>query len=1119
MRTFYRALRSISAVTLFFFAWSFLPLYSFVAYAAEPEGQGTRGQGPGPRVQGSGGSAERFEKALDAIRENVAKARDKEDKGEDDTREREAIKAKRAEIESADGEFKKEFAATEKKLKDAKLPKEILDRHYKFVKHYENNLKELRANLDGVELAKTRSDRRAKVEKARLHLAKVKAPSRHQKLDPNNLPFRARKAGKTREPRLKQEEFERDFPSKKKTRTAFDPKDLLAADSRRSTQILGSGFKSAGYRKPILVASNGSLVGLLSSDNQLPRTTGNNLPLPSVGEGWGEGANPQLAFSDSSSFLLAQATVQPSAEDLAETPDVQFTDAIRAKVQELGGNPVRIYEWVRNNIEYAPTYGSIQGADMCLQSRICNDMDTASLLIALLRVSGIYSHYVYSTVEIPIEKAMNLVGGVTNPNMVATIFATNGMPVRNVISGGTIKAVQIERVTVSAFIDYIPSRGAVHRQGDTWIPLDPSFKQYDFKRGMDLYSAMGISGEQYLLSYITDTSSLSIPAELQASFPAYTISPYQYYSKRLFNYLDANFPDATYQDIFGSDTIETSKTIIKKEYPYFIGTLPYIVVAQGAEYSTIPDSLRHKVNFVIDGTAASDASLSYATSLPETAGERITLSYVPATSADDSLVAQYGTLLNVPPYLITVKPVLKIAGFTVATGQPVDLGQVQTLNMTFNIPNLGTELVSNTVTAGDYSAIAVLSQKVPVNVAGDKMETLINNIRSTDLDDLLGQMLYNVGISYFHHLNFEEELYAKNFQMIVVKGLSEAMITSHAVTESLFGMPSKISEGGIGIDVDKNEYLPFSFDGSQARAGDFMIVSGLGSSAWEDRVLQAFYDVPSVSAARLLRYASQQSVPIYTIDGGNIATTLTQLQVSPEVIDDIRNAVNAGKKVIISKTGVNYEGMNAIGYIVFDPTSGAGGFMINGELAGGMGTRQPATSVRNVSQYFWGDGSALRTIATRAMIVMLGLTLLDSPYKSNGENPFGSGIDCSGLVWYLYANVYGMKIFPYKCGEPRCAPPPGLGCAYCQHEYILSKNWKHLYDEKLDGDILWSNGYDHTGIYYGIPITGTWSTEDAVIHANRGKWFSAVIITSTNNAAFTGAPSGSIMPDIGRPVP
>jgi len=1138
VNTFFRTLRIIAAVTLFFFAWSFLPLYSLVAYAAEGQKSGDRQgqvasskgqgrQGPGAGVQGSGGSADRFEKALDAIRENVSRAGEKAAKGEDDTWERNVIKAKRAEIESADGEFKKEFSATEKKLKDAKLPKEILDRHYKFVKHYEYNLKELRVNLAAVEQypADSKQGKEA-LKKAKAHLEKVKAPSKHQKLDPNNLPFRARKAGKTREPRLKKEEFERDFPSKKKTKTAFDPKDLLAADSRRSTQILDSGFKSALYRKPILVASNGSLAGLLSSDNQLPRTAGNKLPLPSVGEGWpvpsevmphsgGEGASPKLAFSDTSPFLLAQVTVQPSAEDLAETPDVQFTDDIRAKAQELGGKPLKIYEWVRNNIEYAPTYGSIQGADQCLQSKICNDMDTASLLIALLRVSGVYSHYEYSTIEIPIEQAMNWVGGVTDPKMVGTILATNGIPAKMLVSGGTYKAVQLEHVYVSAFIDYIPSRGAVHKQGDTWIPLDPSFKQYEFKRGMDLYAAMGISGEKYLMDYITDTSSLTIPTELQASFPAYTISPYQYYSKRLFNYVDTNLPAATYQDIFGADTIEASRTIIQKEYPYLLGTLPYKVIATGTIYTSLPDNLRLKVTFTIENADSLDAGLTYTTTQPEIAGKRVTLSYVPATTADEALVSRYGTLLSVPPYLLNVKVVLKINGVTLATGNTVGLGQEQTFNMIFTIPNLGTEFVTNKVTTGDYSAIAILSQKVPVTQAGDKMETLINNIGSSDLDDLLGQMLYNVGILYFHRLNFEEELYAKNFQMIVVKGLSEAMITSHAVTNSLFGVPYNISEGAIGIDVDKNEYLPFSYDGNKDRARDFMIVSGFGSSAWEDRMLQAFYDVPSVSAARLLRYASQQGVPIYTIDGGNINTIVSQLQVASDVIDDIRNAVNAGKKVIISKTSVQYEALDSIGYIVLDPTTGAAGFMISGGMAGGMTGKQPAFSVSKITQYLY-DGSALRTIVSRAIIVSLALAQLGTPYVEGGADD--SGFDCSGLVYYLYASVYGKKIFPYKCGETKC----GTGCASCQYEYIEGRKWTRPYDARLDGDILWSDGYSHTGIYYGIPFSGVPGgtvVDDAVIHANRGKWFSAVIITSTNNDAFTGGSSGGIMSEVGRPLP
>ncbi|HBT07218.1 MAG TPA: transglutaminase, partial [Alcanivorax sp.] len=41
-------------------------------------------------------------------------------------------------------------------------------------------------------------------------------------------------------------------------------------------------------------------------------------------------------------------------------------------------------------------------------------------------------------------------------------------------------------VWVEAWVDFHPSRGADHRQGDSWIPMDASFKQYDYGDGMAL---------------------------------------------------------------------------------------------------------------------------------------------------------------------------------------------------------------------------------------------------------------------------------------------------------------------------------------------------------------------------------------------------------------------------------------------------------------------------------------------------------------------------------------------------------------------------------------------------------------------------------------------------------
>jgi hypothetical protein len=135
-----------------------------------------------------------------------------------------------------------------------------------------------------------------------------------------------------------------------------------------------------------------------------------------------------------------------TSADLAETIEVKFTPAIQAKAAELNHNPTKIYNWVRNNIEYVPTYGSIKGADYCLQTKQCNDFDTASLLIALLRASGIHARYVYGTVEIPIEKMKNWLGGFTDSMEALRSLASARIPVKGMVEGGEVRYVRKEHV-------------------------------------------------------------------------------------------------------------------------------------------------------------------------------------------------------------------------------------------------------------------------------------------------------------------------------------------------------------------------------------------------------------------------------------------------------------------------------------------------------------------------------------------------------------------------------------------------------------------------------------------------------------------------------------------------
>jgi transglutaminase-like putative cysteine protease len=197
-----------------------------------------------------------------------------------------------------------------------------------------------------------------------------------------------------------------------------------------------------------------------------------------------------------------------SENNLSSTIDVQITDEIKKLANEtLKGNPVLIYEYIRNNFNYEPYYGSIKGSQQTLWEKAGNDVDLSSLLISLYRASNIPARYVYGTIEIPIERAMNWVG-VKDPYTCAQVFASGGIPSKAITSGGKIVAIQLEHCWVEAWVKYTPFEGVEVGAGDTWVPLDPSFKRYEEQEGVDFATELPFNAEAFL-EELKDSSTIN----------------------------------------------------------------------------------------------------------------------------------------------------------------------------------------------------------------------------------------------------------------------------------------------------------------------------------------------------------------------------------------------------------------------------------------------------------------------------------------------------------------------------------------------------------------------------------------------------------------------------------
>lgn len=899
----HRILRAVTYLVVFFFTWTMGGMFN-IAYAAYHEIQK-----PSSNAKHEQRPEEKFQKAMGDLKDIVSRKYTLETK-------RNKIREKRDAIESLDEEIKSQFADTESKLKNAGLPQEILQRHYNFVKHYEDNLKVLKTNLDSAENAKTNTEFETQMQKIKQHLDKTSFKKIYKPLDPNKLPNRISDI-KRKEPRTKPEEFQKDLNHRAGISTTPNNLMSLRGDSQEPWQ---------SNNQLLLLASTGELSGLVK---KLPKYDKQN--------------------SVTEPIILALAHDAPASADLSETIDVQLTTAIKAKAAELGYSPVKIYNWVRNNVEYVPTYGSIQGADMCLQTLQGNDFDIASLLIALLRASGIHTRYVYGTVELPINKVMNWVGGFTDANAAVNFIASGGTPVAALTSGGKISSVRMEHVWVEAYVKYNPLRGAKHitGQGDSWIPLDASYKQYTYTQGIDIKSAVPFDAQTFV-NQIQSTANIDTANSSVTNINStYIQQQMQNYQAQVKTYIEQNYPNATVGDVLGK------KEIIKQNFTFLAGTLPYQKAVIGIKYSEIPDSLRHKITFKVTTDIYDEDSgtaINITKRLPEIAGKKITLSYSPATASDEAVIKTYADneSTSYPAYLINLVPELKINGSIISSGTSISMGNSQSFVMTFSGPNQQNDAISNVITAGSFNVIGldlgIISHKaLPEGKARlEEVKSRLEADSSATItkEEVLGEMLHLTALSYFTHLDVANYLNQRDAGIVYARLPSEAIVTFAMSVGYSYGMPMNASFGGISIDVDRDISIAVSKDGDSSKVKQFMVGKGMIGSAMEHAIMEELYSTQTdmtygVSAVKIISIANDTGIPVYTIDKSNVGQIMPLLQLPDDVKTDIQNSINTGKIVTIPQTDINYHGWTGVGYVVMNPETGAAGYMINGGLAGG----------------------------------------------------------------------------------------------------------------------------------------------------------------------------------------
>ena len=674
------------------------------------------------------------------------------------------------------------------------------------------------------------------------------------------------------------------------------------------------------------------------------------------------------------------------AAAMAETQDVRITPEIRALAEQLGYSPARILRHVYERIAFEPYYGSLKGSVGTLVAGAGGATDQASLLIALLRASNIPARYVKAQVRVTDPTPAALGGrvarwvGAKSYAGAAAMLGQGQNPSVITINNASAQAVGVSftHVYAEACVPYGHYRGMQHATaGARWIPLDASFKDASYQAGIVLGVPFDYDG---FLSRRTH------------------LLPDEYFAQQVQQAVRAAQPGATTADVpYKGRTSPLLIDVLPVSTPFEVDSFLAWDGGSSPVVAELPDSHRLKLD-VAFSAANGTPLLSQTLSLPQTALNRLTLSFRGATSGDQSLLSAWqndGSLSTPLPCTVNVVPVLRggqggAEGVELATGptaSPLGLCSADNqLTMNVRMDELVNPVLNGVsyqnIYAANYHALQAYAFQASDRLLGERAAGLLESVRAIGspngaLDATEGEFLHLVGLKYMRYISDSSRRIGQLDGGSGDVGNHLGLTASQMKVMYLFDVPYAVARTGFLIDVP----------GGRSRSVDLttgdlvwktFLLAGYSSSAFEYYVWQENVRMDAVSTTRGMQFASEAGIPLLVANSANWTTVAATIATNPGCslsntnlnypqcwLDSIKsNYIDQGFTVTLPRSLIHYGNWRGSVYVTaLDNTASTSGlesvagFIING-YSGGY-TVQPGSAP--LTTYDPGAGSGYTT--------------------------------------------------------------------------------------------------------------------------------------------------------------
>ena len=612
--------------------------------------------------------------------------------------------------------------------------------------------------------------------------------------------------------------------------------------------------------------------------------------------------------------------VQPPvalAVDLAPGPDTELTEAIRAKAASLHHDPVQLFDFVYTQIETAFYPGARQTADQVLQSGRGNDIDQASLLIALLRASQTPARYVEGVIELPAAELAQLLG--VPESRIGRALHASGIPHEPVQSGGQVKRWRVLHTWVSTWLPYSNYRGnPIDASAPIWLPLAPALKQYAQRPGSDLLGRAGLSGAAWVSQWLGQAP---VPADDSAL-------PLTALRTQLVQWLATQPPPlAPYEAQLASRVLDTPPLQVLP------AGMPFPVTVVLAETAVLREDQHQQLTLRIRQGSAENDPVTLDVKLPLAAfnDRRISLSYAPATVDDAILLNLRGAYASLPAWLIQLRAQVLIDGRPVASSTTAfEPGQVQRLDLLLQSP-AGALGLSQELTVGSLHQLRISDLSAA---------TLAPASLPNDAETEAAAQLSALARRYTSTLATDSEEIARLTGVVrFAPWPAVDLVISQVQPLALQGLVERLEFKGVALDAALHSVEAIgtqATDAAAARAeGDYYHLAGLQGSALEADTFQRQWSVAGTSADRLLRQARRQNVDVLSLNPGQVASA-AGLSHPASVLAQLQQWLDLGYTVQIPRIALTADSWTGSGWRVWKADTGEAGYFLSGGYAGGL---------------------------------------------------------------------------------------------------------------------------------------------------------------------------------------